>query len=159
MYPLVHVFSSVFSFLTSLSIFRHLSSIHCKVNSHFLIPCLTYSLQVWSADTTFLWHYIKGEEHRTCFHGSLRLFSPLSQFLGMMMINGSLKCMWSEVHRGKGKLGNHFFKGCGQMMCEIVDKLPSLRFWSGHFFHGLGFISDIAVQSFLRHSLLSGNLS
>ena len=49
-------------------------------------------------------------------------------FLGKMMIDESLNAYDLKFTWEKGKLGNLLFRGCGQMMCEIVDKLPSLSF-------------------------------
>lgn len=44
------------------------------------------------------------------------------------MIDESLNVYDLKFTWEKGKLGNLLFRGCGQMMCEIVDKLPSLSF-------------------------------
>lgn len=81
-----------------------------------------------------------------------------SQFLGKMMIDESLNAYDLKFTWEKGKLGNLLFRDCGQMMCEIVDKLPSLSFWSGHFF----FINLASFQMWLcrilRHSLSNYNL-
>lgn len=74
------------------------------------------------------------------------------------MIDESLNAYDLKFTWEKGKLGKFLFRGCGQMMCEIVDKLPSLSFWSGHFF----FINLASFQIWLcrgsRHSLSSYNL-
>ena len=51
-----------------------------------------------------------------------------SQFLGKMMIDESLNAYDLKFAWEKGTLGNLLFRGCGQTMCEIVDKLPSLSF-------------------------------
>lgn len=44
------------------------------------------------------------------------------------MMDDSLSAYDLRFTWEKGNLGNLLFRGCRQMMCEIVDKLPSLSF-------------------------------